>query len=90
MAQFDPTKEKLQFEYPGKWVYRLIGKNETSVRNVIKEVLSSEKQYDLTPSNTSKSGKYFSMKLEVTVMNEEERTKLFKTFQQNPDIVMVL
>lgn len=89
MVQFDPKKEKLKLEYPCKWTYKIIGKSEEMLRNAVKHVLLNQ-TFELTPSNSSKSGKYFSMKLELLVLDDDDRKNLFKKLQQNPDIVMVL
>jgi putative lipoic acid-binding regulatory protein len=50
----------------------------------------SERPYTLVPSNSSKSGKYISMNLELLVHNEDERTYFYETLKAHVHIKMVL
>ncbi len=76
-------------EYPCNWQYKLIGENETKVKEVINELLS-HKSIILSKSKVSKQKKYTSFNLDVNVENEEERDRIFQLLKIQNEIVMVL
>ena len=72
----DKSREKLEITYPAMWGYRVIGFDETQLRLAISEVMES-REYSIATSNTSSSGKYVSLKVELVVYSEKERTRLY-------------
>jgi putative lipoic acid-binding regulatory protein len=84
----DSTK-KLELEYPCSWTYKVIASERKALEQAIRDVLS-EREHRLTTSNSSKSGKYTSMNLNLLVHNEDDRTFIFEALKEHQDIKMVL
>ncbi len=85
----DKTPRKPDIEYPTQWEYKIIGDN------VEKMVEAAEKaaegmQYDITASNISKKGNYFSINLKVNVESEEARNLVYQNLEGYENIKMVL
>ncbi|QOG12425.1 YbeD family protein [Arcobacter sp. FWKO B] len=80
--------KKLELQYPCSWEYKLISYTKDDVMVAIKECI--KKEYKLTPSKTSKGGKYESYTLELLVHNEDERVELFHMLKSHQNIKMVL
>jgi len=81
--------EKQGIDYPCQWSFRIIGKDENLMRIAVKECLT-ETKYQLTASNTSRSGKYVSLNLEILVLNENVRNKIYVTLKKMSCVKMVL
>lgn len=54
------------------------------------EKIVKGRDYTITPSNVSKSGKYHSLNLEVLVDDDENRTGIYDKLRGNPAVKMVL
>jgi putative lipoic acid-binding regulatory protein len=78
-----------EIEYPCEWAYKIIGTNIEKILEAIENAVSGMK-YDVTPSNISKKGKYFSLNLLVTVPNETMRDIVYKKLSDNDFIKIVL
>ena len=89
MEIINESEQKLQLEYPCKWCYKVVGYERAGLEIAAIETFS-ERPYTLIPSNTSKSGKYISMNLELLVHNEDERTYFYETLKAHVHIKMVL
>lgn len=85
----DLSHHTLVLEYPCQWSYRLVARDRVQILQAIEAVLG-ERPHSLRPSNTSRSGKYISMNLELLVYNEEERGFLYENLKAHPAITMVL
>jgi len=83
------TTQKLELQYPCNWCYKVVAHERAGIEIAALEIFT-ERRYTLTPSNTSKSGKYISMNLELLVHNEDERTYFYETLKAHPHIKMVL
>jgi len=81
-------KEKPLIEYPTEWRYKIIGENLESMLYTIDDTIEGLES-DLTPSNISKKGKYYSLNLVVTVESEEDRDNIYRELVSNPNIKMV-
>jgi len=80
-----------EITYPCRWEYKTIGTDEAAIRLAIRAILADDPaEYSLARSNTSRSGKYCSMVLELIVTSESHRNELFAALSNHPDIVMVL
>lgn len=75
--------------YPCPWEYKTIGRSEELMRAAIAVILE-EGSYSLAVSHVSRTGKYCSLVLEVTVASEEHRNEIFAALRDHPDIMMVL
>jgi len=83
------SKQKLELEYPINWTYKLIALDKAIIQKVIQEVIL-EREHKLTHSNSSKTGKFVSMNLDLLVHNEDDRNFIFQALKQHQDIKMVL
>lgn len=89
MVIINESTDKLELEYPCNWCYKVIGFERAGIEIAALEIFC-ERRYSLKPSNSSKSGKYISMNLELLVHNEEERTYFYETLKAHPHVKMVL
>ena len=81
--------QKPNIQYPCNWSYRIIGKEESLLREAAFSV-AGDRTYTLKKSNTSSGGKYVSLHLTVTVSDENERLRIFGELKQCPSVKMVL
>jgi putative lipoic acid-binding regulatory protein len=81
--------KKLELEYPCNWCYKVIASEKDALQKAIKDVID-EREHKLTDSNTSKTGKYISMNLDMLVHNDEDRQFIFDALKKHQDIKMVL
>jgi len=87
--RIDLSKEKLQLEYPCKWLYKIIGRDEKAMRRAVAEIVPS-RSHTIVNSNTSSNGKYQSMNLSLTVESDNDRTGIFQSLKSHHAIKMVL
>jgi len=80
---------KLKLDYPCKWRYKLVGKEKDLMRKAVCEVID-QKEHTLTDSNSSKTGKFSSLNLDLLVHNEDERNFIYEALKEHKDISMVL
>ncbi len=81
--------QKLELEYPCSWKYKIVGEERKKLEEAIHSVIL-ERAHSLKHSNTSKTGKYVSLNLDLIVQNEDERTFLYEALKAHQDIKMVL
>jgi hypothetical protein len=86
---FNQENKKPQIEYPCKWPYKIIGKSVEEMINAVEEVVVGL-EYDLTPSNISRKGKYFSLNISVVVPSEIVRDLIFQKLSAHPAINFVI
>lgn len=86
---FNHENKKPQIEYPCKWPYKIIGKSVEEMINAVEEVVVGL-EYDLTPSNISRKGKYFSLNIFVVVPSEIVRDLIFQKLSAHPAINFVI
>lgn len=89
MEILNARDEKLELEYPCNWCYKLISDEKEALLDAIKDVLD-EREHKLTHSNSSKTGKYVSMNLDMLVHNEDDRNFIYQSFKSHKNIKMVL
>lgn len=78
-----------EIEYPCEWAYKIIGTNIEKILEAIENAVGDMK-YDVTPSNISKKGKYFSLNLLVTVPNETMRDIVYQKLNDSDSIKIVI
>jgi uncharacterized protein len=78
-----------EIEYPCEWGYKVIGTDVNIILAAIEEA-SMGLTYDVTPSNISKNGKYFSINFTLQVPNEVVRNLIYEKLNKNPEIKMVI
>ncbi len=76
-------------EYPCPWEYKVIGENESAMRQAVADVMI-DINHKVTFSHTSRTGKYCSLLVALIVADEDERTSLFTSLKAHPAIMMVL
>ncbi len=81
--------QKPVLDYPCPWEYKVIGEDEFAMRRAIDEVFS-ELEYEVSYSHASRTGRYCSLLIALTVVNEQQRVALFTSLKAHQDIRMVL
>jgi len=81
--------QKLELEYPCNWCYKVVGEEREALEKAIREVVL-EREHSISHSNTSRSGKYLSLNLDLLVHNEEDRQFIYEALKAHPDTKMVL
>lgn len=89
VENINDIEQKVVIEYPCSWQYKLITEHEEHTKDAILDVIN-DRFHKLTHSNSSKSGKYVSMNLELLVHNEDDRNFIFEALKQHQKIKMVL
>ena len=84
-----PDIKQAKIKYPCDWEYRIVGLDEAALKNAAAQVMG-DKKYDISFSNISKTGKYFSLSVKTFVENEEIRNTLYTAFAKHPAIKTVL
>jgi len=79
-----------EINYPNDWKYKIIGDNIDGMLLAVDNLLLEKFKYDLSPSNISKKGNYFSLNLIVTVNSEDERNFIYTSLNKHENIKMVL
>jgi len=75
--------------YPCRWEYRTIGASAELMRLAIRQILG-DVEYCLDDSHVSRSGKYCSLTLALSVVSEDHRNRIFAALSGHGDILMVL
>lgn len=86
---YDFSNEKLQLTYPCQWTYKVIGAGEEILRLAISDILS-DRDYSVTLSNQSRTGKYCCLNLRMTVDSDEDRTQLYDALRRHTLIRLIL
>lgn len=89
MEIINDNETKLELTYPCSWSYKLIGYEKEAMQRAIRDVIS-EREHNLTHSNTSKTGKYISLNLNLLVHNEDDRNFIYQALKAHQHITMVL
>ena len=80
--------QKPNITYPCKWEYRIIGKDEKKLRELIFEIMPRE--YEIKCGKNSAQGHYVSLYVELVVQSENERNEIFSALQKSQEVKMVL
>jgi len=89
VVNINDIEQKLQLEYPCNWCYKVVGEEREKLEHAIREVIA-EREHALSHSNTSRSGKYISLNLDLLVHNEDDRTFIYEALKAHQHIKMVL
>ena len=82
-------QEQPKINYPCPWQYKLIGNDINSIKQAIIDIIADH-EHTVAHSNTSSSGKYISLNLELEVHSEEHRDLFFFKFREHIDIKFVI
>ena len=80
---------RLELSYPCSWCYKIIGRDEVLMRSAVAEIVG-DAQHTLRFSNTSRTGKYKSLELELTVRDEEHRLGTFEALKNHSAVEFLL
>lgn len=93
----DANNQKPLVEYPCPWGFKVIGPDEDAMREAVNQCLndclqenSGDREFELGLSRASKGGKYISLSLNLTVLDEAERDSIFAALTGRPEILMVI
>jgi uncharacterized protein len=78
-----------QIEYPCLWLYKVIGEDREKLYQALEEIAARD-SCAISHSNSSRTGKYHCLNLEITVMNEEERNRIYLALKGHPQVKIVL
>ena len=81
--------KKPEIEYPCCWSYKVVGSDKAFIQTTVAE-LFADRSHQFSESNQSKTGKYVSMELSLTVVSEEERVNIYNILCNLPSVRMVL
>lgn len=82
-------KKKAHIEYPCNWAYKVIGTDEETMRQAVREIIKDE-TCSIKLSNSSKTGKYCCLDVGLVVGSEEERLKIYEYLKNHSAIKIVL
>jgi uncharacterized protein len=82
------SNKRPEIDYPCEWSYKVIGNNIDKMLEVIESAVSGLK-YDVTPSNISKNGNYYSLNLTLTVPNEVVRDLIYQKLDSSEFVKIV-
>lgn len=85
----DSNSKKPNIEYPCNWEYKVIGIDVDEMIKAIEEIVEGM-EFNISSSNVSSKGKYFSLNLKVFVTNEINRDVIFTKLKENEFVKMVL
>ena len=89
VVNINEIDQKLELVYPTDWRYKIVGAERKALEQAVKDVIL-EREHTLGHSNTSKTGKYVSMNLDLLVHNEDERQFIYEALKAHQHIKMVL
>ncbi|RMF16324.1 MAG: DUF493 domain-containing protein [Candidatus Dadabacteria bacterium] len=74
--------EKPEINYPTVWEYCVMGEDPDALRALIGQVTMNRAK-KIRHGNTSRSGKYVSIRFQVAVTNEAERLRIFEDLRDS-------
>lgn len=85
----DAEQQKVQLKYPCPWVYKIIGPDADEMMRGLTEIIR-DCAYKVYPSRSSKTAKYQSLNVELSVESEAQRTALYEALKAHRAIKLVL
>jgi putative lipoic acid-binding regulatory protein len=82
-------QKKPDIAYPCLWEYTVIGEEQQTLTEIIIAACAPVVP-DITLSNVSSSGTYYSLKATLTVEDEKMRLTIFESIQKHPAVKMVI
>ena len=82
------SNNRPEMTYPCEWSYKIIGNNIDKILEAIENAVSGLK-YDVTPSNISKNGNYYSLNLKLIVPNEVVRDLIYQKLDSSDSVKIV-
>ena len=81
--------EKPEIDYPCTWVYKVIGEDTVTLREVILTACAPA-DVDITHSHSSSKGKYHSLNATLVVETEDMRLQIYELLKTHPAVKVVL
>lgn len=81
MATTCDLNKEPEIIYPNFWEYKIIVLDSDNAEAIVQSVVG-ERQHKITPSKSSKEGKYKSYNLSVLVNSNEERLEIFSALRR--------
>ena len=85
----NPRQPEPEVTYPCRWRYQIIGLDEMRLREAIAGAAAGH-EHTVTFSRNSRTGRYCSLHLEMTVTDEAHRNGVFEALCEHRDVRMVL
>ena len=82
-------QRKPDISYPCVWEYKVIGEDQEKLKEAIRTACAPL-QPEITLSNISSSGKYYSLNATLEVADETTRLSIFDSLQKSPGVKMVI
>jgi len=80
---------KVQIEYPCQWLYKVIGADLDKLHQILLAIASND-SCNISFSNSSSTGKFHCLNLEMTVRSEEERNSIYMELKSHPEVKIVM
>lgn len=85
----DENSKRPEIKYPCNWDYKIIGTDVSEMIKIIEEAVG-DLSYEISPSNISKKGNYFSLNLTVFVPSEIVRDIIFQKVSSSAFVKIVI
>jgi len=80
---------KAKINYPCRWLYKVIGSDQEQLYLALEEIIGHG-ACDISLSNSSSSGKYVCLNVEVFVESEEKRNSIYMDLKTHLQVRIVL
>jgi putative lipoic acid-binding regulatory protein len=80
---------KVKIDYPCSWLYKVIGSDEEQLYHALAEIIGNGTCH-ISLSNSSSTGKYICLNVEVFVESEEKRNSIYMDLKAHPQVAIVL
>ena len=84
-----PACRKAEIQYPCSWLYKVITLDYLQDRDKIVAILQ-DFSWEISISNSSRTGKYTCLNVEVQVASEDQRNTLYQLFKELETVKIVL
>jgi putative lipoic acid-binding regulatory protein len=82
-------KRKPVLEYPCRWLYKVIGDDREGLQRAAVEIIGRQ-SCTISLSNSSRTGKYHCLNIEVEVLSEANRNAIYQALKEHPQVKLVL
>jgi hypothetical protein len=89
LGMVNNKKQNLRLEYPCSWIYKVIGADQDEMQSAVHDIIR-DRPCRISLSRQSKTAKYVSLNVELTVESESHRTTLYEALKAHRAIKMVL
>jgi len=86
---FDFNRQKLDLEYPCSWGYKVIGVDQEEMQRAVHEIIQ-DRPCRITLSGLSRTAKYISLNVELTVESESHRKSVYEALKAHRAVKVVL